>query len=205
MIVRIGLALALLLVALLVAAQLLLPDRVAGGVEERLSEGGGSAEVSVEALPAARLLFGDGDRIEVRGSDLDLDVTEETEVLDRLDGFDEVDVLLEGVAAGPLDVDSFALTREGGDVYALRTTATTTGTELLEYGAETFAPLAGPLVGALTDEAPAAARERVPVELGMGLVSDDGRIEVVSGDGTIAGFDAGPLAEIVTAAVVSRL
>lgn len=205
MIVRIGLALALLLVAFVVVAQLLLPDRVADGIEDRLTEGGGSAEVSVEAMPAARLLLGDGDRIEVRGSDLGLDVTEETEVLDRLDGFDEVDVLLERVVAGPLDVSSFALTRDGGELYTLRTTATTTGTELLEYGTETFAPLAGPLVGALSDAAPSAARQRVPVALEMGLVSDEGRIEVVSGDGTIAGFDAGPLAEIVTAAVVSRL
>jgi hypothetical protein len=205
MAVRIALAVAAVVAVLLVAAQLLLPGRVADGIEDRLTEGGGSAEVAVEALPAATLVFGEGDRIEVRGSDLDLDVTEETEVLDRLDGFDEVDVALQGVVAGPLDVDDFVLAREGGDVYRLRTRATTTGTELLEYGAQTFAPLAGPIVGAFSDRAPAAARETVPVELDMELASDDGRIEVVSGGGTIAGFDAGPLAEIVTAAVVSRL
>jgi hypothetical protein len=205
MAVRIAIAVAAVLVSLLVVAQLLLPGRAADDIEERLTEGGGTAEVSIEAVPAARLVFGDGDRIEVRGSDLELDVTEDIEVLDRLDGFDEVDVGLQRMIAGPLDVEEFSLARDGGEVYALRTRATTTGTELLEFGTDSFAPLAGPIVGALSDDAPAAARRTVPVELDMELASDDGGIEILSGGGSIAGFDAGPLAEILTVAVVSRL
>src|SRR5687768_5971236 len=76
------------LVVALVAIQLILPGRVESDVEARLTEGGGEAAVEIEALPAARLIWGDGDRIEVTGSDLGLEVENDTAVLDRLDGFD---------------------------------------------------------------------------------------------------------------------
>ena len=39
----------------------------------------------------------------------------------------------------------------------------------------------------------------------MELTSEDGRVQVVSGGGTLAGFDTGPLAELVTSAIVVQL
>src|SRR5215210_6268534 len=85
--ILIGLVIAILATLLLIA-QLLLPRLGEGKIEDRLTQGGGEAEVSLEATPAARLLLGDGDRIQVRGSDLDLDLeSEEPEVLNKLDGF----------------------------------------------------------------------------------------------------------------------
>jgi hypothetical protein len=39
----------------------------------------------------------------------------------------------------------------------------------------------------------------------MELTSEDGRIQVVSGGGTVAGVPTGPLAELITSAVVIRL
>jgi hypothetical protein len=203
--IRVGLGLAGILVAALVAAQLVLPGRVEDRVEERLTEGGGSADVSVEAVPAALLLLGDGDRIEVRGSDLVLDVEQDRRVLDRLDGFDRVDVVLERVQAGPFEVSSFVLQRDGGELYRLRSDATTTGLELLEFGADRLGGLAGAAAGFLSGQAPPEARSRVPVALDMELRSADGGIEIVSGTGTVAGIDTGPLAEVITAAIVSRL
>lgn len=202
---RIALGLGALALVLLVAAQLFLPRLVADGVEERLTEGGGEAEVSVEAVPAARLVFGDGDRIEVRGSDLVLDVEDRPDVLDRLDGFGEVDVDLERVEAGPFEVSSFELAGEGGGGYRLRSSAVTSGVELIEYGAGRLGGLAGPVAGFLTDDAPEEARRELPVELDMELRSADGEIEVVSGTGTVAGFDTGPVAEVITGAIVAQL
>jgi len=200
--VRIGLGLATLLVLALIVAQIFLPGSIASGVEDRLTQGGGEASVEVDAVPAARLVFGDGDRIEVRGSGLHLDVEEDTRVLDGLDGFDEVDVSLTDVVAGPIDVASFELQRSGGGAYAL-TSRGTTSIAALASGA--LGGFAGGLAEMFTGAAPDAAAEGIPIELDMELESDDGEIEITSGGGTVAGTDVGPLAEIITAAVVSRL
>ena len=39
----------------------------------------------------------------------------------------------------------------------------------------------------------------------MELTSDDGRVRVVSGGGTVAGVPTGPLAELLTSAIVVQL
>ena len=197
-------ALAVLLLAL-VAIQLFLPGRVASDIEARLTEGGGEASAEVAALPAVRLFWADGDRIEVTGSDLELQVEDDVEVMDRLDGFDQVDVSLERVQAGPFDVESFELRRQGEGAYTLRSDATTSGTDLLEFGAQELGPLGGPIAGFLGEQAPEEANEEFDVELDAQLVSDEGAIEITEGGGTVAGYDVGPLAEVITAAVVSRL
>ena len=120
-----ALALGIPALVILVGAigQLVLPPLTAGRMEDRLTEGGGSAMVSTEAFPAARLLFGDGDRIEVRGSGLDLELAEESDAFERLDEFDDVDVRLDASRAGPLEVDSFELSRSGSAPYRLASTA----------------------------------------------------------------------------------
>ncbi len=199
------LALVVVVVLAVVAIQLILPGRVASEIEGRLTEGGGEASAEVEALPAVRLLWSDGDRIEVTGSDLDLQVSDDVEVMDKLDGFDQVDVSLERVEAGPFTVESFELRRAGDGAYTLRSDATTSGTALLEFGADELGPIGGPIAGFLGGQAPEEASEEFDVALDAQLVSDGGRIEIVEGGGTVAGYDVGPLAEIITAAVVSRL
>lgn len=202
---RFALVVAGLLVAVLVAIQLFVPGQAASDVESRLTEGGGEADVEIEALPAVRLLWGDGDRIEVRGSDLVLDVENDTNVLDRLDGFDQVDVSLAGIEAGPFEVGSFELRRQGGGAYTLRSEATTSGTDLLDFGADNLGPIGGPIAGFLSDQAPEQASEEFDVQLDAQLESDDGQIRIVEGGGSVEGYEVGPLAEIITVAVVSRL
>ena len=205
MLLKVVLGLLAVLVLAVIGIQIFLPDRVASDIEARLTEGGGTASAEVESLPAVRLIWADGDRIEVSGSDLVLDVENDVEVLDRLDGFDQVDVSLENVEAGPFQVSTFELRRQGGGAYTLRSDATTSGTELLEFGAEALGPLAGPIGGLLGGNAPDEASEPFEVELDAQLVSVDGQIEITEGGGTVAGYDVGPLAELITAAVVSRL
>ena len=60
------------------------------------------------AFPAVRLLFSDGERFEVDARDLDLDLDEEAEVFDRLDGFSIVDVSIEDSVAGPFELEASA-------------------------------------------------------------------------------------------------
>lgn len=196
-----GLALVIVVGAV---AQLVLPPLTASRMENRLTEGGGSAIVSADAFPAARLLLGDGDRIEVRGTGLDLELPEESDVFERLDGFDDVDVQLDSSRAGPFTIESFELARAGSAPYRLVASSRTTPQDLLVYGAARLGLPGGPLLGYLSGRVREADRP-IPVELDMELESEDGRVVVVSGGGTVAGIPSGPLAQLLTEAIVVQL
>ena len=195
---------ALVLAGLLVAAQLALPGYTANRIDDRLTEGGGQVDVSVDSFPAVRLVFGDGDHLSVSGGGLDLPLNQGEDVFDRLDGFGEVDVHLADFHAGPFEVSTFALTRDGSEPYRVITHSTTTGAELVHYGADEVGLPGGGILQYLTGQTEAGSKT-IPIQLNMGLESDDGRIRVVSGGGTVAGYPAGPLAELITAAIVVRL
>jgi hypothetical protein len=200
---RWGIIAAGVVVFVLVASQVLIPSLGERRVENRLTEGGGSAEVTLGAFPAARLLFSDGERFEVEARDLDLELDEEVRVFDRLDGFSAVDVSIEDSIAGPFELESFRLTRDGDGPYRLVSSSATTpgeaGLESLEIPGESLADVFFDEFLGDADDAP------LPVELDLELTSDDGRVQVVSGGGTVAGFETGPLAELITAAIVVQL
>lgn len=195
----------LVLTTLLVGAQLFLPGIGERRIEDRLTERGGDADVSLSATPAARLLLGDGDRIEVTGSDLELELeTDEPEVFAHLDGFAEVNVELSDFRAGPFDVSSFELSREGDGPYSVRSTSSTTAADLVDFGADTLGLAGGSLLRYLAGRAPLGTRA-IPISVDMEMESDDGQIRVLAGSGTVAGYPTGPLAELITAAIVVRL
>lgn len=196
-------AVALLLVVI-GASQLALPGIVERQTANRLTERGGEASVSVSAFPAARLLFGDGSRFEVQASGLDLELdVEETEVFDRLDGFDEVDVAIDDSSTGPFALESFSLTRSGRAPYRLTSRGDAVPADVVEFGAGRLGVPEGGLLGDLTGLA--LGSTPVPFALDMEVASEDGRIVVVSGAGTVAGLPTGPLARLLTAAIVVRL
>lgn len=195
-------------VAALVLSQLLLPRYLEGRAEDRLTERGGRATVSLSAFPALRLLGSGGDRIEVRGAALSVGLGARRErVLDRLDGFDEVDVEVVDLRAGPFLGRSFSLARAGSKKapYTLRLRAEVTARGLSEYAAESLGGALGGLLGELTREALPLDGEPIPVRLDAQLESRDGRAEVVAGGGSVAGIPAGPLAEALAVAVAARL
>jgi hypothetical protein len=164
-----------LVVAAVLASQLFLAGLVSGRIEDRLTEGGGSATVSIDSFPALRLLFADGSRMQVRGSGLNLDLAaESSDVFGRLDGFSTVDVAMSDLRVGAIDVRAFTLRRQDSDPYRMRALASTLG-------------------GA------------VPIRIDMELLSDDGEVEVVSGGSTVAGVPTGPLGEILAEAVLAQL
>jgi hypothetical protein len=193
-------------VFVLVASQVLIPSLGERRVEDRLTEGGGSAEVTLGAFPAVRLLFSDGERFEVDARDLDLDLDEEVEVFDRLDGFSTVDVSIEDSVAGPFELESFHLTRDGQGPYRVVADGATTAGGLAEAGLEAVElpgeSLADVIFGGLLDDVDETA---VPVDLDLEVSSEDGRVRVVSGGGTVAGFETGPLAQLITSAIVVQL
>lgn len=198
---------ALAAAALLVAAQLALPAIAEREVTERLTENGGEASASISALPATRLLFGDGDRLEIHGSGLELELDAQTEVLSRLDGFGEVEIELSDLVAGPFAIASFALRSQGEDegTYRLVSRGETTAAALARYGAAELGLPGDSLLGLAAGELLDDAELEVPIRLDMRIASDDGALRVTGGEGTVAGVPAGPIAELITATVVVRL
>jgi hypothetical protein len=195
----------LVLLGVLGVSQLLIPPAVEHRIESRLTDGGGSADVSVGAFPAVRLLFADGSHLSATGSGLRLGLEQQATVFDKLDGFDRVDVSLTGSRAGPFAVSSFELSRSSPSVpYHLLSRARTTPGELTAYGASRLGIPGASLLRLFSGQAP-GGNQPIPVDLDMRLTSDGGRVVVVSGGGTIAGFPTGPLAELITSAIVVKL
>jgi hypothetical protein len=198
-------ALAVLLLAL-VATQLLVPSYLESRAEKRLTEHGGTADVNIDALPAVRLLFNKGKRIEVRGRRLDIPLEgERGKVFDDLDRFREADVQLDRLTAGPLRIARFTLTRTDHDLpYHLTVSATVTASELGNYAGQAFGPLGG-LLGRIGTALLPGSKAPIPVELDASLTSDDGKAVVASVDGTVAGLPADPIVATLASAIADRL
>ena len=194
------------LVLLLVASQVFLPGLGEGAIEDRLTENGGVADVSLSATPAARLLWGSGDRVAIDGAglELELDTEDDPVVFDDLDRFDDVEIVIADSRAGPFAIDSFRLTRSGDGPYELDSESSTSAADLARFGVASADLPGSGFVGALLNLTGVGGQD-LPIDLDMTLESDDGRIRVVDGGGEIAGVPTGPLAELITTAVVVRL
>ena len=148
---RWGIVIAAVVIALLAASQVLVPSLAARKVENRLTEGGGGADVTLGAVPAVRLLWGDGERFEVEAHDLDLDLDEDLGVFDRLDGFWLVDVSITSFEAGPFGLDTFELSRDGDGPYSLVSSGQAQAADLAGFGASSLGIPGGPLASIALD------------------------------------------------------
>lgn len=195
------------LLAVLVGSQLLLPRYLEGRIADRLTQDGGTAEVSLEALPAVRLLSGDGERISVTGNGLRVDVTApRPEAFDRLEGFEEVDVRLTDVSAGPFRTRSFNLTRSDSSApYELELSATVSPRDFSRFAAAQVAGTLGTLLGDIAGSALPLADAPIAIDLQTEIERIDGRWRSTGGAGTVADLPAGPIAEALAAAIVARL
>jgi hypothetical protein len=203
---RFAIGLAVGVVALLVLSQLLLPPFLEERVAGRLTEDGGSADVSLRAFPAVRLLWGDGERFQVRARDLTFVPGRGEQVFNRLDGFEEVRVEVNGLEVEGVDASRFTLTRlRSGDPYRLSMRGQVSGREALELiGSKAGGPLGG-IAGGLAGSALPGTGTELPLTVDADLTSRDGRAVVARTDATVAGLPAGPIAELVVGAVVKDL
>jgi hypothetical protein len=203
---RVLLILAAVIVVLIALSQVILPRVVNSRIEDRLTRGGGSADVSVAAVPAVRLLFYEGKHIRVRGRDLDVTLGEGGRNLSDLDGFDEVDVRLSNSRVGPLVMSDFGLQRHnGGPNYQVTLVATASGADLSAYIAGRLGGPLGALFGGTAARAIPDSGRRIPIDAQLVLRTENGSTKVVSGTADVAGIPLGPLAVVVTNTVVSRL
>jgi hypothetical protein len=193
-------------VFLLVAGQILLPSFGERAIENRLTENGGSADVTLGSVPAVRLLFGDGERFEVHARDIDLELDQDDPVLERLDGFSDVDISIADSKAGPIDLQDFELHRSSSGPYELTAQGNTSASALVNYGVDGIdIPAAGSITSLAMDLLGINTDFAIPIDFDMQLVSDAGRLRVVSGGGTVGGVPTGSLAEMITNAIVIKL
>jgi hypothetical protein len=192
------------LVIALVATQILLPRMGESQVEDRLTKEGGTADVNIEAVPAVRLLFDDGDRLEVRAREVDIPIEDiQGKSFKELDGFGEVDVRLALSKVGPFFAERVTIVREdGAELYAFNFRGSTSAAEVGEFALAGLPPL---LRSALTALAGRAGSADLPIRLDVDLRSEGGRARVVGGTGTVAGLPLGGFALGIAGAIIARI
>ncbi|MDX6283688.1 MAG: hypothetical protein QOH03_4759 [Kribbellaceae bacterium] len=192
----------------LIAVQLALPSYVEHRVERELTKNGGHARVHLSALPAVRLLFKEGDSLEVRATGLVTPTAGEADGnggLTDLDGFDRVDIQVIGLHAGPLTISRLTLQRpDPGTPYTATVQATVTGAALASYAGSQIGGGLGGFLGGLAGTAMPGSGTEIPIDLKATLESNGGRINATSVDGSVAGFPAGPFVEALAAALAGR-
>jgi hypothetical protein len=204
---RVVIALLGAVAVLLVASQFALPELAESQVEGRLEEGGGTARAEVDAFPALRLLFEDGDRLQARGEGLALDVSERQRVLERLDGFDTVDIALADFSVGPFELNGFVMTRgEGDTTYKTAFSGQASPREVAAFvGSQAGGALGGLLGDLAAGSLPGGGNAPLPIRMRAEVESRDGRVQVTDTSGSVAGVPAGPFAQLVIELVVRRL
>lgn len=198
------LAVLAVVVIALVATQLFLPRKGANDVEDRLTRDGGTASVNIDAVPAMRLLFDDGDRIEVRAEEVEIPIEEiQGRSFKELDGFDEVDVRLALSTVGPFFAEEVTIERpEGEELYAFSFKGSTSAAQVSDFALAGLPPL---LRSALTALAGRAGERELPITLDVDLRSEGGRARVVGGGGTFAGLPLGGFALGIAGAIIARI
>jgi hypothetical protein len=202
---------AIAVVVLGAITQLVIPGFVERNVESQLEEqsDGGDAVVDAKAFPAVRLLFGSGDRFEVRGRGLRVELDERADdPLGRLKRFDEVDIDLEDLTAGPIDVQAFSLIKNEEDTsYYLRIEAETTPVAVAEsVGGQLGGEIGRLIAGAGASTLPDGGTTDLPIDMeGQVNRAAGGAVDVDAVTASVAGVPAGPFAEAMVQAVLERL
>jgi hypothetical protein len=203
-------AVAIALIVLGAVTQLVIPGFAERHVESQLEKDsyGGEAIVDAKAFPAVRLLAGHGDRLEVRGRGLRIDLIDETDdPLGRLDRFDEVDIELTDMTAGPVQVRAFSLVKgEEDENYRLRIEAHTTPVALAEAVGDSFGGALGRLIaGTGASTLPGSGTLDLPIDMDASVFRRNGDVIVTSETADVGGIPVDPFAELMVGAVLERL
>lgn len=206
---KIAAGIAIAVVALLALTQIFIPPLASDKVENRLTEHGGSADVSLTAWPAATLIWGHGRKFKATGKDLEIELQDrEKDPLGRLDKFGEVEIRITNLHAGPVAVRTFGLEKGKDDSsYYLRLDATTTPAELARQAGQQFGGTLGNMLGGLAGTIlPDDGGTEIPIDVeGQLARKPGGGVDVDGVTATVAGLPAGPFAEIIVQSVVDQL
>ena len=193
-----------ILVPLLVLSQIVVPGFVGGRLEDRITERGGSADVSLSAFPALRLLAGGGDKLYVRASGLRLEARGERP-FDELDKFGDATVSISDSEAGPFRVQSFFLDRTGDQRYRVFATVRTNLADLGRYAGERLGGSFGGALAGLAASALATGGEQIPAQLRATVDTSGERPRTLDGQADVGGLPAGPVALLLVDVLLAGL
>src|SRR5436190_12888820 len=200
--IRLGIALA----ALLVASQFLLPIYAEHRVEKRLTEQGGSADVSLHSFPALGLLFGRGGSLDINAHRLNVDLGEnQSDVFAKLDDFSDVAVKIDDSRAGPFSINRFKLDRLGPHRYALVVRGDATAGDVARYAGARLGGGFGQALAGLAASALGDFDRPIPFSAAMEIDTSSGMPTAQNVVGDVAGLPAGPLAQVVANALLGGI
>jgi hypothetical protein len=203
-----GLAIRLggLAVTLLLISQFAIPPFVENRAEDRLTEHGGTAAVDMSAIPALRLLFGHGDDLSLRAQGLSVDLeANQKDVFKQLDNFNNVTVAVSDSRAGPFTVRSFWIRGTGDHSYDVIIAGDGTAGDVARYAGSRLGGGFGQALAGLAAGALGSTDRPIPFNARMKVDTSGGSVSAQDVTGDVAGFPAGPLAQIVTNALLNAL
>ena len=192
-------------VTLVILSQLFLPPYAEHELEDRLTEHGGTAKVDLDAIPAARLLFGHGSRLDIRAQGLSMDLEKQPDVFKNLDKFGETSVYVRDSRAGPFAVKGFFLTRRADHEYLMVLQANAAPADVARYAGAQLGGGFGSALAGLAAGTLANADKAVPVNARMTIDTSSGSPRALTAEGEVGGLPAGPLAQVVANALLSAL
>ena len=181
-----------------------IPGQAEKKVRDRLTRNGGTADVHIRAIPAIRLLWNDGDELDVEAHGIAIPARDlRGGSLKDLDGFDQMRFEMVRSVVGPFTADRVVMSRdEGQENYEFTFRGSTSAGQLASFALGTLPPILRSLIETLGGR-PADAE--IPIRLDAVLKSEDGRAELVRGSGTVAGLPLGGIALPIAGAIISRL
>jgi hypothetical protein len=181
-----------------------IPGHAEDKVRDRLTRNGGTADVHIRAIPAIRLLFDDGDELDVQALGIAIPARDlRGGSFKDLDGFDEMRFEMVRSEVGPFSADRSVLSRgEDESTYHFTFRGSTSAGQLASFALGTLPPILRSMIESLGGR-PADAE--IPIRLAAELKSVDGRAELVRGTGTVAGLPLGGIALPIAGAIISRL
>ena len=194
-----------LALSLVILSQLFLPPYAEHRLQDRLTEHGGTAKVDLDAIPAARLLFGHGSRLDIRARGLSVDLESRPDVFKRLDRFGDTTVYVRDSRAGPFAVGGFFLSRRADHEYLMVLQASAAPADVARYAGDKLGGGFGGALAGLAAGTLANSGKAVPVNARVIIDTSSGTPRALGAEGEVGGLPAGPLAQVVANALLGAL
>jgi hypothetical protein len=203
---RFAIRLAIVVAALLVVSQFVIPPFAENKVSDRLTEHGGTASVDLSAIPALELLFGKGDELDLEANGLSVDLEAgQDDVFKRLDDLGEVTIAVTDSRAGPFTITSFRVKKTGPNQYAVALAGDGTAGDVARYAGSRLGGGFGQALAGLATSAIGGFDRKIPFNATMQVDTSSGTPRSQNVEGQVAGLPAGPLAQVVANALLSGL